>query len=86
MQVVHRVPYDGSIEYRISTYSMVLTNALALARLRGDTYSREEISRSTTENMPMAKKFISQHLTPEIISSIDESAAAIRAEIDKSKK
>lgn len=86
MQLLYRFPDDGSIEYRISTYSMVLTNALALARLRGETYTREEIHQSTVDNIPLAKKFISQKLTPEIISSIDESAAAIRAKIDKSKK
>jgi hypothetical protein len=77
MQVVHRFPNDGSIEYRQSTYAMVLVNALALARLRGENYTREEIHMSTIENMPMAKKFIDKPLTPEILKHIDASAVEI---------
>jgi len=65
---------------------MVLANALKLGRLRGETYTREEIHQSTVDNLPLAKKFISQHLTPEILDNIDKAAAAIRARAEESKK
>ena len=81
MQVLHRFPDDGSIEYRISTYSMVLANALALARLRGEHYTREEVHQSTIDNLPLAKQFIDKPLTKAVLDHIDAEAAAISKKI-----
>lgn len=86
MQVLHRFPYDGSLEYRQATYAMVLTNALALARLRGEHYTREEVHQSTIDNLPLAKQFIDKPLTKKVLDHIDDEAAAIRKKILESKK
>jgi len=77
MQVVHRFPDDGSIEYRQHTYAMVLANAMALARLRGELNPREEIHRSTIDNLPLAKEFIDKQLTSKVLKHIDASAKEI---------
>jgi len=77
MQVVHRFPDDGSIEYRQHTYAMVLANAMALARLRGELYTRETIHNSTIDNLPLAKQFIDQPLTAKVLKHIDASAVEI---------
>ena len=77
MQVVNRFPDDGSIEYRQHTYAMVLANAMALARLRGELYTREEIHRSTIDNLPLAKEFIDKQLTSKVLKHIDASAKEI---------
>jgi len=81
-----RFPYDGSIEYRMSTYATVLANALALARLRGDRYTREEIHQSVIDNLPLAKQFIDKPLTKAVLDHIDAETAAINEKILESKK
>ena len=85
MQVLHRFPDDGSLEYRQATYAMVLTNALASARLRGDHYTREEIHKSTIDNLPLAKQFIDRPLTKAVLDHIDAESARISEKIKLSK-
>ena len=85
MQVLHRFPDDGSLEYRQATYAMVLTNALASARLRGEHYTREEVHRSTIDNLPLAKQFIDRPLTKAVLDHIDAESARISEKIKLSK-
>ena len=85
MQVLHRFPDDGSLEYRQATYAMVLTNALASARLRCEHYTREEIHKSTIDNLPLAKQFIDRPLTKAVLDHIDAESARISEKIKLSK-
>ena len=64
---------------------MVLTNALASARLRGEHYTREEIHKSTIDNLPLAKQFIDRPLTKAVLDHIDAESARISEKIKLSK-